>query len=96
MALQNNSGHYLKIDRVDVSLSMAYCSIYRDLATRQSPTEFDKAVEVVYDISSKLADEGSSYVSTGNLFDDIKSVGYAALKSEPPFNGASGETWTDC
>ena len=95
MALQNSDGNYLKIESVDLGRKMAFVRIYKDLNTRQSPTEFDAFVEKSFDIGSKLQEEGDSFVSTGNLFDDVKKVGYAALKNEPPFNGASGETWID-
>ena len=96
MALQNAQGHYLKIETVLLEQKIALCHIYKDVDVRQNPSQFDTPIEQTFDISSKLKAEGESFVSTGNLFNDVIQVGYAALKNEPPFNGATGETWTDC
>jgi len=96
MAIQNTQGNYLRIDKVDPNSKIVHCSLFKDQSTREAPSEFDKAVEMGYDVSSKFDQEATSYTSTGNLLGDLKTVGYLALKNEPPFNGASGETWTDC
>ena len=95
MALSNTNGNYLKIVQVNPNTQMCIANMYKDESTRNAPSEFDKAVEVNVQLNT-FQTVGASYTSTGNIMDDLKTVGYLALKNEPPFNGASGETWTDC
>lgn len=95
MALKNESGNYLVVADVKLDRQRVYTKTYKTEDIRVAPTEFDLAVDGVLHCGT-LATIMDGFTSTGNLLNDLKTVGYLALKNEPPFNGASGETWTDC
>ena len=94
MALENTQGNYLKIQEIKLDQKIAVCHKWKDITTRQAPTEFDAFVEESHYIN-KFDEMGENFTSTGNINQDILTVAYLALKNEPPFTGASGETWTD-
>ena len=96
MALQNSDGNYLKITSVDLRRDTVFYSVYRDSDARQNKSEFDAPQSLSCNVRSTLPDECASFTTTGDLKEDVTAAGYRALKNEPPFNGASGETWTDC
>lgn len=95
MALENSSNNYLIVADVKQATSVVITHTYKGQATKNAPTDFDAALHQSFHCG-KLAAEIDSLVTTGNLLDDLKKAAYLALKNEPPFNGASGETWTDC
>jgi len=95
MAISNTDGNYLKITRVDSYRNIIFFDKYKDLAIRNAPTEFDRAVQGTIHVGS-LPEIMASFSTTGNLQNDITASGYIALKNEPPYNGASGEVWSDC
>ena len=95
MALKNKAGNYLRITSAEASSGRVFYEIFKSSAIRDSPTDFDAAISGSMRCG-KFNDEASKFASTGDLLTDIVMVGYLALKHEPPFNGASGETWSDC
>lgn len=95
MALKNSQGWYLKVKRVNVYNNIVYYEVYRNQEVRNNITEFDATVENSLPCAN-FEKYCTDFTSTGNLFSDIKAIAYRALKHEPPFNGATGETWEDC
>lgn len=95
MALTNASGNYLKVEDVKTASNIVRFSLYKDANVRNNPSEFDQILPGSIHCGT-LPTKMAEVVATGNLLDDLKTAAYEALKQEPPYNGASGETWTDC
>ena len=95
MALKNASNNYLIIVEVKQYSSVVITHTFKDESTREAQTDFDAVLHQSFHCG-ELATEMVGLETTGNVQDDLKKAAYLALKNEPPFNGASGETWSDC
>lgn len=81
MALQNAQSHYLRIPEggVDPVRAQIQTEVWKDAATRATPTDFDQPVLKTYDAAGYLDVEASADAAK-SIADNLITAGYLALK----------------
>jgi len=92
MALQKQNGNYTRITSVDMVHNRVFFETWKDRATRDNPTEFDKSIPDSIHCANLEAELAKGAVK-GTLKDSIITAGYAVLKMEPPYNNR--DIWED-